>query len=338
MTRSASPLPDSGCITRVQGVQVGHFTSDLRPTGCSVVLTPEGAVAAVDVRGAAPGTRETDLLRPGNLVEQVHAIVLSGGSAWGLSAATGVAEWLEEQGYGLDVGVGRVPIVPAAVLFDLPVGNASIRPDAAAGRATCEAATSTPCATGNVGAGAGATVGKLFGHACAMKGGIGSASVSVHGVTVGALIAVNAVGDVLAPDGSMLAGARTADGKALRNTAHSLLRGERPQFALPGTNTTIGVIATDAQLDKAQLQRLALAGHDGLARCISPIHTLLDGDTLFAVSTAASSASAPPDMITLAAMAAEATMQAVQVAIRSARGIRVGELELPAAGDWKART
>jgi L-aminopeptidase/D-esterase-like protein len=305
----------------VQGVQVGHFTSDLRPTGCSVVLTPEGAVAAVDVRGAAPGTRETDLLRPGNLVEQVHAIVLSGGSAWGLSAATGVAEWLEEQGYGLDVGVGRVPIVPAAVLFDLPVGNASIRPDAAAGRAACEAATSTPCATGNVGAGAGATVGKLFGHACAMKGGIGSASVSVHGVTVGALIAVNAVGDVLAPDGSMLAGARTADGKALRNTAH-----------------TIGVIATDAQLDKAQLQRLALAGHDGLARCISPIHTLLDGDTLFAVSTAASSASAPPDMITLAAMAAEATMQAVQVAISSARGIRVGELELPAAGDWKART
>ena len=329
MTRTALPLSDTACITRVQGVQVGHFTSGLRPTGCSVVLTPQGAVAAVDVRGAAPGTRETDLLRPGNLVEQVHAIVLSGGSAWGLAAATGVAEWLEEQGHGLDVGVGRVPIVPAAVLFDLPVGDASIRPDAAAGRAACEAAGAVPCATGNVGAGAGATVGKLFGHACAMKGGIGSASVTVHGVTVGALVAVNAVGDVLAPDGRILAGARTADGSALRDSTRSLLQGERPQFALPGSNTTIGVIATDAPLDKAQLQRLALAGHDGLARCITPVHTMLDGDTLFALSTGL--APAGPDMITLSAMAAEATLLAVQVAVRSARSVRVGDLLLPAA-------
>lgn len=335
MTHTASTLPDTGCITRVRGLQVGHFTSDLRPTGCSVVLTTQGAVAAVDVRGAAPGTRETDLLRPGNLVEQVHAVVLSGGSAWGLAAATGVAEWLEEQGYGLDVGVGRVPIVPAAVLFDLTVGDAAIRPDAAAGRAACQAAGNTPCATGNVGAGAGATVGKLFGHGCAMKGGIGSASVTVHGVTVGALVAVNAVGDVLAPDGSILAGARTADGSALRDTTRSLLEGEHPQFALPGTNTTIGVIATDARLDKAQLQRLALAGHDGLARCITPVHTMLDGDTLFALSTGAAGAEQAPDMITLGAMAAEATQRAVQVALRSARTVHVGDLALPAASDWQ---
>ena len=162
-----------------------------------------------------------------------------------------------------------------------------------------------------------------------MKGGIGSASVTVHGVTVGALVAVNAVGDVLAPDGRILAGARTADGSALRDSTRSLLQGERPQFALPGTNTTIGVIATDAPLDKAQLQRLALAGHDGLARCITPVHTMLDGDTLFALSTGL--APAGPDMITLSAMAAEATLLAVQVAVRSARSVRVGDLLLPAA-------
>lgn len=324
---------DSGCITRVRGLQVGHFTSRQRPTGCSVVLAPQGMVATVDVRGAAPGTRETDLLTPGNLVEQVHAIVLSGGSAWGLAAATGVAEWLEEQGAGLDVGCGRVPLVPAAVLFDLPLGDASIRPDAAAGRAACMAASSSPCATGNVGAGTGATVGKLFGHTCAMKGGIGSASITLHGFTVGALVAVNAVGDVLAPDGTVLAGARTPNGKRLRNTTQSLLQGERTEFSLPGTNTTIGVIATDARLGKPQLQRLAVAGHDGLACSISPVHTMLDGDTLFAVSTGGANGEQAPDMITLAAMAAHATQRAVQVAIHSARSLRVGDLWLPAASD-----
>ncbi len=324
-----------GCITRVRGLQVGHWTSPLRPTGCSVVLALDGATAAVDVRGAAPGTRETDLLQPGNLVDKVHAILLSGGSAYGLAAATGVMQWLEEHDSGLDVGYGRVPLVPAAVLFDLSVGDARIRPDAAAGYAACAAASGQPCAQGNVGAGAGATVGKLFGAAHAMKGGIGSASLELQGITVGALVACNAVGDVHDQHtGRLLAGARTADGRQLRDSTRTLLHGESPSFSLPGTNTTIGVIATDAALDKAALRRLAIAGHDGLARCISPIHTMLDGDTLFAMSTGASPVAA--DIMVLTAMAAEVVRVAVLSAIHAAQGIHTGLLELPAAVDMAA--
>ena len=193
-------VSDAGSITRVAGIEVGHFTDSRRPTGCTVVMARAGAVGGVDVRGAAPGTRETDLLDPCNLVDKVHAIVLAGGSAWGLDAATGAVRWLEEQGVGLDVGVGRLPLVPAAVLFDLLVGDMRVRPDAAAGYAACAAASSVDPAEGNVGAGAGASVGKMFGMARAMKGGVGAASVTVDGVTVGALIACNAVGDVLDPD------------------------------------------------------------------------------------------------------------------------------------------
>ena len=186
-----------GAITDVPGIEVGHSTETRRPTGCTVVMAREGAVAGVDVRGAAPGTRETDVLHPSNLVEKIHAVVLSGGSAWGLDAATGAVRWLEEQGVGLDVGVARLPLVSAAVLFDLQVGDARIRPDAAAGYAACVAAGRQPPAEGNVGAGTGASVGKLFGMQWAMKGGIGTASVCVDGITVGALIACNAVGDVV---------------------------------------------------------------------------------------------------------------------------------------------
>ena len=207
-----------------------------RPTGCTVILARDGAVAGVDVRGAAPGTRETDLLAPGNLVQEVHAVMLSGGSAWGLAAADGAMRWLEEQGIGLDVRYGTLPIVPAAVLFDLPVGDARIRPDAAAGYAACEAASSAAPAEGNVGAGSGALVGKLFGVHRAMKGGIGTASVTVNGVTVGALIACNALGDVIDPDTArVIAGARTEDGRALLDTRRALLRGELPQ-PLAGRN------------------------------------------------------------------------------------------------------
>ncbi|HPP98359.1 MAG TPA: P1 family peptidase, partial [Ottowia sp.] len=210
-------LPYAGTLTDVQGIEVGQFTDPRRPTGCSVVLARAGAVGGVDVRGAAPGTRETDLLDPANLVGVVHAVLLAGGSAWGLDAAAGVMRWLEEHGIGLPVGGAPgqiVPIVPAAVLFDLHVGDARIRPDAAAGHAACQAAGRTPPEQGNVGAGAGATVGKLFGSMHAMKGGIGSASVSVDGVTVGALIAVNALGDVVDPaSGRPIAGARSADGR-----------------------------------------------------------------------------------------------------------------------------
>ncbi|WP_374606074.1 P1 family peptidase [Diaphorobacter nitroreducens] len=322
-----------GAITDVAGIEVGHFTDPRRPTGCSVVIAREGAVAGVDVRGAAPGTRETDLLAPGNLVEQVHAIMLAGGSAWGLEAATGAVRWLEEHGVGLDVGVGRLPLVPAAVLFDLHVGDMKVRPDAAAGYAACAAATHKPPAEGNVGAGAGAVVGKMFGLQHAMKGGVGTASVTVAGVTVGALIACNAVGDVVDPDtGRPLAGARAADGLTLRDTRHALLRGEPPHPLLAGSNTTIGVIATDARLTKVQAQRLAVASHDGLARSINPVHTMSDGDTLFTLSTG--HVPHHPGMMVLATMAAEAVARATVRAVLAARTLRTAEgLALPCHAD-----
>src|SRR4051812_25127275 len=323
----------SSSITDVAGIAVGHCTDRRRPTGCTVVLAPEGAVASVDVRGAAPGTRETDLLAPHNVVERVHAVLLAGGSAFGLDAASGVMRWLDERGYGLQVGPARVPLVPGAVLFDLPLGDARIRPDAQAGYAACEAATRDAPAEGNVGAGAGAVVGKIFGFRRAMKGGIGTASVTVDGVTVGAIIACNALGDVVDPaTGRVLAGARSADGRSLLDAHAALLRGEQPQPMLAGSNTTIGVIATDAVLDKVQAGRLATQGHDGLARCIRPVHTLSDGDALFALATGASGRT--PGLMTLGAMAAEACAQAVGRAVRAPPAARVGPLHLPAAGDF----
>lgn len=333
-----NPFPaDAGCITRVRGIELGHYSHPQRPTGCSVVIAREGATAAVDVRGAAPGTRETDLLRAGNLVEQVHAVLLTGGSAWGLAAADGVVSWLEEQHIGLDTGYGKLPLVPAAVLFDLAVGDARIRPDAACGYQACAAAGKHQHApAGNVGAGTGATVGKLYGPTCAMKGGAASASITLNGITVGALIACNAVGDVLDPaTNTLLAGARTEpQSLSLRNSTASLLQGQPPSFTLPGTNTVIGVIATDAALTRPQLQRLAVAGHDGLARCISPVHTQLDGDTLFALSTAQTAGGKQaPDMITLSAMAAQAVSHAVVRAICAAQAVRLPDLWLPAWSD-----
>jgi len=325
-----TPIKSGGldAITDVAGVEVGHFTDPRRPTGCSVVLVRGGAVAGVDVRGAAPGTRETDLLDPCNAVDTVHAILLSGGSAWGLDAAAGVMRWLEGQGIGLQVGTARVPIVPAAVLFDLLVGDDAIRPDAQAGFEACEAASSRPPAQGNVGAGAGAAIGKMFGMDHAMKGGIGSASVTVDGVTVGALVACNALGDVLDPDtGALIAGARTPDGAGLRDTRRSLLRGEPPQPILAGTNTTIGVIATDTTVTKVQARRLSMAGHDGLARCINPAHTLSDGDTLFALGTGMTKRT--PGMTVLSVMAAEAVARATVRAVRAAHSVQAGATWLP---------
>ena len=330
------PTAGFGAITDVAGIEVGHFTDSRRPTGCSVVMARRGAVAGVDVRGAAPGTRETDLLQPSNLVEQVHAITLSGGSAWGLDAASGVMQWLEEHGIGLPVGFGLVPIVPAAVLFDLPVGDHHIRPDARAGYAACAAASTAPPQEGNVGAGAGALVGKAYGIAHAMKGGIGSASLSVGGVTVGAIVACNAVGDVVDPlTGTVIAGARTVDGLALRNTRAALLAGEPTTPVLAGTNTTIGVIATDAILSKAQAQRLAQVAHDGLARTINPVHTMLDGDTLFTLATGLSGKTA--SMMLLGTMAAEVTARAVMRAVAAARGVSIGDNYWPAARDMPRR-
>jgi L-aminopeptidase/D-esterase-like protein len=328
-----SAAPSS--ITDVAGLEVGHFTDPRRPTGCTVVLARAGAIAGVDVRGAAPGTRETDLLAPTNLIERVHAIVLAGGSAWGLDAASGAVRWLEEQGVGMPVGPARLPIVPAAVLFDLLVGDSAIRPDAEAGYRACQAAARTAPEEGNVGAGAGAAVGKIFGIERAMKGGIGSASLTVGGVTVAALIACNALGDVIDPNTAQpIAGARRADGRGLLDSRRALLAGEAPKPLLAGTNTTIGVIATDAVITKAQATRLAQMGHDGLARSINPVHTLSDGDTLFALGTGAAGRSL--GLMTLGTMAAEVTAMAVVRAVRAARGIRIDGLHLPAIADLDA--
>lgn len=330
---SASPALFPGAITQVRGLEVGQFTDPRRPTGCSVVIARTGAVGGVDVRGAAPGTRETDLLDPANLVGVVHAVLLTGGSAWGLDAAGGVMRWLEEEGVGLYVGSAPgqvVPIVPAAVLFDLHVGDARIRPDAAAGYAACQAA-GDEIAQGNAGAGAGATVGKLFGMPYAMKGGIGTASVTLEGVTVGALIAVNALGDVVDPAaGTPIAGARTEDGQQLRGSVAAALAGDKPLALLAGANTTIGVVATDAPLTKAQCQRLAGAGHDGLARAIRPVHTMSDGDTLFALSTGMAGAL---DFNVLCTMAGEAVARACVNAVRAAQGVTTDTLALPSASD-----
>ncbi len=343
------PVPDSNlptaatlarsrndAITDVPGVELGHFTEARRPTGCTVILTREGAVAGVDVRGAAPGTRETDLLHPSNLVDQVHAVLLAGGSAWGLDAAGGVMRWLEEQGIGLDVRYGLVPIVPAAVLFDLPVGDARIRPGADAGYAACVAASTAPPAEGNVGAGTGALVGKLFGIDRAMKGGIGTAAVCVDGITVGAVVACNALGDVVDPaTGRVLAGARTSDGQALLDIRRAVLSGETPTPLLAGTNTTLGVVATDARLSKAQAHRLAQVAHDGLARAINPVHTMSDGDTVFALGTG--KAGRNPGMMQLATMAAEVCSRATVRAILAAQGVQIGAQAWPSARDMAAR-
>lgn len=328
---------NNNTLTAVAGLHVGHFTDARRPTGCTVVLTPQGAVAGVDVRGAAPGTRETDLLNPSNTVQQVHAILLSGGSAYGLDAASGVMRWLEEHGHGLPVGPARVPIVPAAVIFDLWVDDFEhnthtprIRPDAQAGYQACTAASHDPVAQGNVGAGAGATVGKMNGPQCAMKGGIGSAALCVNGVTVAALVVCNAVGDVVNPlTGELLAGARQrADARTLLDIRQAQLHGHTAPALQTGSNTTIGVVATDAMLTKPQAQRLAQVAHDGLARSIRPVHTPMDGDTLFALGTGTSGQAA--DMMLLSTLAAEVTAMAVVNAIKAAQDLRLGSNWWPA--------
>jgi L-aminopeptidase/D-esterase-like protein len=328
-------------LTDVAGLAVGHAALAQRASGCTVVLCEgEGAVCGVAQRGGAPGTRETDLLRPENWVSRVHAVLLTGGSAFGLDAAGGVMRWLEERGRGVPVGASletpmRVPIVPAAVLFDLWVGDARLRPDAATGYAACQAAGSGPIEQGNFGAGAGATVGKLYGLPRAMKGGIGSAAVRLGGVTVAALVAANPIGDVLDEDGRVLAGARvSAESDALMHSNQALLRGDGPPAAMAamrGTATTIGVVATDARLDKAQATQLASLAHAGLGRAISPL-TLYDGDTLFALSTG--TVGRVSDLSTLGALAAECVARAIRRAVLAAAPL--ADPYLPAAGARRA--
>jgi L-aminopeptidase/D-esterase-like protein len=336
--------PGARGLTAVAGLRVGHHTDARRPTGCTVVIAPEGAVAGVDVRGASPGTRETELLNPVNAVDRVHAVLLAGGSAFGLDAAGGVMRWLDEHGIGVAVGRGanvnpftgapvRVPIVPAAILFDLWVGDPRVRPDADAGYAACVAASTEAPAEGNVGAGAGASVGKLFGIARAMKGGLGTAAIAVNGTTVGALVAVNAIGDVIDPaTGSVVAGARTPDGSALLGTMRALLQGHVPAPLAIGSATTIAVVATDAVLDKAEATKVAQMAHDGLARSINPVHTMTDGDVVFALATGASGRTANVTLI--GALAAEVLASAVLRAVLAARRVSgPGLPDLPAVAD-----
>jgi L-aminopeptidase/D-esterase-like protein len=314
-------------LTAVDGLKVGHFTLSERPTGCTVVLADAGAIAGVDVRGAAPGTRETDLLSPVNSIEKVHAIVLAGGSAFGLDAASGVMRWLEEHRIGFDVGVARVPIVPAAILFDLRVGDPRIRPAAECGYRAAEAATTRPVQEGSIGAGAGATVGHARGPNHAMKSGIGSAAIRLSdGLIVAALAAVNAYGDVIDPaSGEVVAGAREDDGKRLADVRR-LMRGGMAG-GRPGENTTLVIVATNAALTKTQASKVAQMAHDGLARAIWPVHTPVDGDTAFALATG--TLSQPADLLRVGALAADVTADAIVRAARNARGLP----GLPAAAD-----
>ena len=320
---------DGSGLTLIDGVRVGHHTLSERPTGCTVVLTEAGAVAGVDVRGSAPGTREIALLAPVNTVERVHAIVLSGGSAFGLDAATGVVRYLEERSVGFDVGIAKVPIVPAAILFDLGVGGKpQIRPGADCGYRAARAATSGAIAEGNVGAGAGATVGKSAGPGRGMKGGIGTAAIELPGgLIVAALIAVNARGDVIDPaTGEVVAGVRGEDGKSLAD-ARKLLRSGALVRGRAGRNTTIGIVATNARLTKTEATKVAQMAHDGLARAIVPAHTPFDGDTIFAL--ALGNWEGDVGVSTVGALAAEVVSDAILSAVENAESIP----GFPAASD-----
>ena len=328
MTANGQSAPGSKGITAVPGIRVGHFTLPGGLTGCSVVLADgEGAVGGVSQRGGAPGTRETDLLDPLNLVERVNAIVLSGGSAFGLDAAQGVVKYLEEKNIGYKTNQGVVPIVPAAILFDLGFGGNKTRPTADCGYRAAGAATDGRVAEGNVGAGAGATVGNLGGGLKPMKAGIGSAAVMLpNGLIVGAIVAVNAVGDIVDPaTGTVVAGARNADGKLA--DARKVLRGGAQAAPRLLQNTTLGIVATNAKLTKAQASRMALMADDGLARALYPSHTLGDGDTVFALATGGWNGNA--DISTVGALAADVLSEAIvraAVMAKSAGG-------LPAASD-----
>ncbi len=312
-----------GSIVQAGGVRVGHFTDSRRPTGCTVVIFDRGGVAGVDVRGSAPGTRETDLLNPINTVQRVNAILLSGGSAFGLDAATGVMEYLEEHGQGYRVGANVVPIVPAAILFDLNVGDGKIRPDRRSGYAACQAASDSHVAQGNVGAGAGATVGKFFGLKNAMKSGTGTASIQVGTeLIVGAIVAVNAGGDVRdCRTGRILAGARTPDGRGFLNSMEQILHGRTLSRgeARSGANTTIGVVVTNAVLTKTEATKIAQMAHDGLARTTNPVHTAAEGDTVFAAGTGTVNIRA--DVTTIGSVAAEVMARAINNAVLTATGI-----------------
>lgn len=315
-------------ITDVPGIEVGQAEDMEALTGVTAILCRNGAVGGVDQRGGAPGTRETDLLNPINLIEKVHAVVLAGGSAFGLEAAGGVMKYLEEQKIGFNVGVARVPIVPAAILFDLGLGRADVRPTAEMGYRAAAAASAEKPAEGNAGAGTGASVGKIFGNASAMKSGIGTASIDAgRGIIVGAIVAVNAYGDVVDPANSqILAGARTTKLGPLKlgspgyfaDTLASMktLAGSVIEQIAMHSNTVIGVVATNAKLTKPEATKLAQMAQDGVARAIRPAHMMVDGDTIFALATGRLNA----DVSLVGAFAAEAVAQACVNAVKAAAG------------------
>lgn len=309
-----------GSIVDVPGVSVGHWTDAGAATGCTVILTTGGAVGGVAVRGGSPGTRETDLLDPIRRVDRVHAVLLSGGSAFGLAAATGVQRWLEERGVGFDAPHGPVPIVPAAILYDLGVGRSDVRPDGAAGYAACDASGVSTMSVGSVGAGTGATVAKAFGIEAAVKGGIGSAScVLPDGVSVGAAVAVNAWGGIYDyRDSGLIAGPRTGSG-SMADPVDIMLTGPRSFGSSAMTNTTIGVVATDATLDKMQANFVASACHDGLALTIRPCHTPSDGDTMFCAATGENTADV--NLTAIVTAATHVTALAVLDAVAAAHGL-----------------
>jgi L-aminopeptidase/D-esterase-like protein len=313
-------------LTDVQGLKVGSHTLSEKPTGCTVILAEKGATGGVDVRGGAPGTRETDLLSPLNHVQVVHAVVLSGGSAFGLDAAMGAVRWLEEHDIGYPAGGVKVPIVPAAILFDLPfAGKPQVRPTADCGYKATQAANDGPVAEGTVGAGAGATVGKLGGPGKSMKGGLGSASIRLpDGLVVAAIVATNSVGDIIDPaTGRVVAGARGEDGKSFIDVRKLLREGVLPRSRQPraGENTTIGLVATNAVLTKVQAQKIAQMAHDGFARAISPVHTTGDGDTIFSLATGALTGEVNDGRLTqIGALAAEAMAEAILRSVQQASG------------------
>jgi L-aminopeptidase/D-esterase-like protein len=309
-------IPDG--ITAVPGIRVGHATDPVGLTGCTVVLCEKGAVSGVDQRGGAPGTRETDLLRPLHLVQKVHAVLLSGGSAFGLAAAEGVMRYLEERGAGFDARVAKVPIVPAAILFDLDLGDPQARPDAAMGYAACQAASNGTVAEGNVGAGTGARCGTILGSDRAMKSGLGTAAVSLGGgLVVGALVAVNPFGDVVDPiTGEILAGARKLRSDEAADTL-AMMRGFVGKAILKfASSTIIGVVATNGRLTKEEANKVAQMAQDGIARAVRPAHTLFDGDTLFALATGGKRA----DVNLVGAYAAEVVAEAVVRGVQAAEG------------------
>jgi L-aminopeptidase/D-esterase-like protein len=305
-------------LTAIEGIRVGHVHNLDGPTGCTVIVCPPNTVGGVDQRGGAPGTRETDLLRPMHMVEHVNAIMLAGGSAYGLDAAGGAMRWLEEQGIGFNVGVGVVPIVPAAIIFDLDIGDPTVRPDAAMGYAACQAASDDPVEEGSLGAGAGARVGMLMGSPLlACKSGVGSAVIDLDGTYwVGALFVVNALGDVVDEAGSILAGTRQPpDGSSFVGALNIVRNIAGMTTAASGSNTVIGVVATNARLSKEETNKVAQMAQDGLARAIRPAHTMLDGDTIFSLATGTAG---PGNVSAIGAFAAEVTAQAIRRAVQAA--------------------